>query len=97
MVSSTNQSNGVAASGLNGHVNGNQVNGNQVNGNQVSGKHVNGEIKYSHDYVNFDPSLKPKSYNIKGTDANSKVLFQNVMILDSTGRQPYHGDVYIEG
>ena len=92
MVSSTNQSNGVAASGLNGHVNGNHVNGNQVNG-----KHVNGEIKYSHDYVNFDPSLKPKSYNIKGTDANSKVLFQNVMILDSTGRQPYHGDVYIEG
>ena len=50
-----------------------------------------------HDHVHFDPSLQPKKYNIKGTDANSKVLFRDVNILDSTGRDPFRGDVYIEG
>jgi imidazolonepropionase-like amidohydrolase len=32
-----------------------------------------------------------------GTRAESKVLFLDVNILDSTGREPYHGDVLIEG
>jgi len=50
-----------------------------------------------HESVHFDPSLQPKKYHIKGTDADSKVLFRNVNILDSTGRDPFKGDVYIEG
>ncbi len=52
---------------------------------------------YPHDYVQFDPSLKPKDYQIKGTDANSRILFRDVNIIDSTGRGPSKGDVYIEG
>lgn len=47
--------------------------------------------------VQFHPSLKPKSYHIKGTDPNSKILFRNVSIFDSTGRDPYMGDVLVEG
>jgi len=50
-----------------------------------------------HDDVHFDAKLKPKSYQIKGTKSDSKVLFVDVNILDSTGKDPYHGDVYIEG
>jgi hypothetical protein len=74
-----------------------------VNGHGIMpSSHINGDsdkssIKYPHDYVDWDPSLKPKSYQIKGTDPNSKVLFRDVSILDSTGREPYRGDVYIEG
>lgn len=47
--------------------------------------------------VHFDPSLQPKNYEIAGTDPNSKLLFLDVNILDSTGRLPYHGDVLVEG
>lgn len=50
-----------------------------------------------HDEVQFDPSLKPKSYQIKGTKPDSKILFLDVNILDSTGKDPYRGNVYIEG
>ena len=50
-----------------------------------------------HEQVHFDPSLKPKSYTIKGTDPNSKILFRDVNIIDSTGKAPFRGDVYIEG
>lgn len=50
-----------------------------------------------HELVNFDPSLKPKDYQIKGTDPSSKVLFLDVNIIDSTGADPFNGDVYIEG
>ena len=32
-----------------------------------------------------------------GTKSDSKILFTDVDILDSTGAEPYHGDVYIEG
>jgi predicted amidohydrolase YtcJ len=32
-----------------------------------------------------------------GTDSDSKILFLDVNILDSTGADPYRGDVYIEG
>jgi hypothetical protein len=64
---------------------------------RMNGDSDKSSIKYPHDSVNWDPSLKPKSYQIKGTDPNSKVLFRDVSILDSTGREPYRGDVYIEG
>ena len=47
--------------------------------------------------VHFDPSLQPKNYEIAGTDPNSKLLFLDVNILDSTGRLPYRGDVLVEG
>ena len=53
--------------------------------------------KFPHDAVRFDPSLKPKNYQIKGTSPDSKILFQDVNILDSTGREPYRGDVFIQG
>ena len=62
---------------------------------------VNGTSKVDtmnpHELVKFDPSLKPKYYQMKGTDSNSKILFLDVNIIDSTGRDPYQGDVYIEG
>lgn len=47
--------------------------------------------------LNFDQALQPKQYNILGTHSESKILFLDVNILDSTGREPYHGDVLIEG
>ena len=49
------------------------------------------------DAVKFDPSLQPKPYEIEGTDPNSRILFLDVEILDSTGKLPYRGDVLIEG
>ena len=81
---------------------GNMVNG--INGHAEEGKifskvpmHGKVDAMNPHDQVHFDPSLKPKSYEMKGTDPNSKVLFRDVNILDSTGREPFKGDVYIEG
>lgn len=50
-----------------------------------------------HDLVQFDKSLTPKSYEIKGTKSDSKILILDVNIIDSTGNDPFHGDVYIEG
>jgi len=47
--------------------------------------------------VIFDKSLQPKNYEILGTHPDSKILFTDVNILDSTGRDPYRGDVLIEG
>lgn len=68
---------------------------------------MNGEMKpngfessrktFPHEDVHFDPSLRPKNYQIKGTSPDSKILFQDVNILDSTGKEPYRGDVFIEG
>ncbi|KAJ8060597.1 hypothetical protein OCU04_010908 [Sclerotinia nivalis] len=49
------------------------------------------------DSLNFHPSLLPAPYSILGTPFTSKILFLNVNILDSTGRDPYPGDVLIEG
>lgn len=49
------------------------------------------------DALNFDKNLQPKTYELFGTHAESKILFLDVNILDSTGKDPYHGDVYIEG
>ena len=41
--------------------------------------------------------LQPKNYEIAGTHPDSRILFRNVKILDSTGREPYPGDVLIKG
>ncbi|KAK0324000.1 hypothetical protein LTR82_005121 [Friedmanniomyces endolithicus] len=71
----------------------NGVNGHKVNGDDGGQT----QHMYPHDYVRFDPSLKPKDYQIKGTDVYSKILFRDVYIIDSTGREPFKGDVYIEG
>ncbi|KAK6384033.1 hypothetical protein LTR65_009883 [Meristemomyces frigidus] len=49
------------------------------------------------DAVKFDDNLQPRKYDIFGTHPESKILFLDVNILDSTGREPYHGDVLIEG
>jgi hypothetical protein len=49
------------------------------------------------DAIKFDASLQPKNYHILGTHPESKILFTDVNILDSTGRDPYRGDVLIEG
>ena len=49
------------------------------------------------DQVEWDASLQPKGYDIQGTHPDSKILFLNVNILDSTGREPYLGDVLVEG
>lgn len=59
----------------------------------------NGDCRHvsSHESVHFDTCLKPKSYHMKGTNPDSKILFRNVRILDSTGREPFLGDVYIQG
>jgi hypothetical protein len=75
----------AAINGVNGHTN-------ELNGEQPKIDTMN-----PHDQVHFDPSLKPKNYSIKGTDPNSKVLFRDVNIIDSTGADPFKGDVYIEG
>nr|OQO21856.1 hypothetical protein B0A51_09342 [Rachicladosporium sp. CCFEE 5018] len=49
------------------------------------------------DAVHFADNLQPKRYEIFGTHDQSKILFLDVNILDSTVREPYHGDVLIEG
>ena len=49
------------------------------------------------DAIKFDKSLQPKKYELLGTHPESKILFTNVNILDSTGHDPYPGDVLIEG
>lgn len=49
------------------------------------------------DGINFDTNLQPKRYSILGTHPESRIIFLNVNILDSTGRDPYRGDVLIEG
>ena len=49
------------------------------------------------DAIKFDANLQPKNYEIAGTHPDSKILFLDVNILDSTGKEPYNGDVLIEG
>lgn len=49
------------------------------------------------DAVQFAASLQPAKYSIFGTHEKSKILFLDVQILDSTGAEPYSGDVLIEG
>ena len=53
----------------------------------------NGHSKHetpSHESLRFDSSLQPRSYHIKGTSNDSKIVFRN-------GREPFRGDVLIEG
>lgn len=85
MAPSAVNEHGVMTNGINGH-------GDGANG--ASGKI---DTMNPHDSVHFDESLKPKNYQMKGTDPNSKVLFRDVNIIDSTGADPFKGDVYIEG
>ncbi|TGO91756.1 hypothetical protein BPOR_0019g00160 [Botrytis porri] len=47
--------------------------------------------------LNFHSSLLPTPYSILGTSPTSKLLFINDTILDSTGRDPFPGDVLICG
>jgi hypothetical protein len=47
--------------------------------------------------INFDANLQPKEYHILGTHSESRILFSDVSILDSTGQHPFIGDVLIEG
>jgi hypothetical protein len=47
--------------------------------------------------LNWADNLQPQKYEIFGTHEESKILFLNVSILDSTGREPFRGDVLIEG
>ena len=49
------------------------------------------------DEIKFNDAVKYPKYEILGTDPESKILFLDVSILDCTGRDPYKGDVYIEG
>jgi hypothetical protein len=49
------------------------------------------------DAIDFASNLRPKTYNILGTHPDSRILFTDVNILDSTGRELYRGDVLIEG
>ena len=59
-------------------------------------KLANGNVK-TIDEIKFNDAVKYPKYEILGTDAESKILFVDVSILDCTGREPYRGDVYIEG
>ncbi|KNB20422.1 hypothetical protein FOXG_17489 [Fusarium oxysporum f. sp. lycopersici 4287] len=47
--------------------------------------------------LKLDKKLQPKEYEIEGTHPESKILFKNVNIMESTGREPYTGDVLIRG
>lgn len=49
------------------------------------------------DEISFDANLQPKKYDILGTHPESRILFLDVNILDSTGNEPFQGDVLIEG
>lgn len=81
MAPSAVDSRGMMVNGMNGHSNGDHGTGGKV------------DTMNPHDCVQWDPSLKPKNYTIKGTDPDSKVLFRDVNILDSTGADPFKGDV----
>ncbi|GAM42104.1 hypothetical protein TCE0_043f15770 [Talaromyces pinophilus] len=52
---------------------------------------------YPHDHLHFDPKLKPKPHKVAGTSPDWKTLFLDVNIIDSTGREPYRGDVLVLG
>ncbi|PQE16332.1 hypothetical protein CJF32_00006231 [Rutstroemia sp. NJR-2017a WRK4] len=47
--------------------------------------------------IHFPSHLQPPSYSILGTPLSSQIFFLGVQILDSTGRDPYAGDVLITG
>lgn len=47
--------------------------------------------------IKWNEKLQPPNYEIFGTHPESKILFLDVNILDSTGREPFRGDVLIKG
>ncbi|KAI1322681.1 isoaspartyl dipeptidase-like protein [Xylariaceae sp. FL0255] len=47
--------------------------------------------------LHWDESLQPHKYEIFGTHPESMILFLDVNIVDSTGTNPYRGDVLIVG
>jgi hypothetical protein len=47
--------------------------------------------------IEWDKALQPKSYSIFGTYSELRILFLDVNILDSAGKEPFRGDVLIEG
>jgi hypothetical protein len=47
--------------------------------------------------LKLDPNLAPTTYHIEGINPNSKIFFIGVNIIDSTGKEPFHGNVLIEG
>lgn len=49
------------------------------------------------DNLKLDPNLQPARYEIAGTNSQSRILITDANILDSTGREPYRGDVLIQG
>jgi hypothetical protein len=49
------------------------------------------------DNLAFDPKLQPREYQIAETSPSSKILIHDVNIFDTTGREPYRGDVLIIG
>ncbi|KAI1868208.1 hypothetical protein JX265_007031 [Neoarthrinium moseri] len=49
------------------------------------------------DELQWSTSLMRNEHEIYGTHPESRILFLNVNILDSTGALPYRGDVFIEG
>jgi hypothetical protein len=49
------------------------------------------------DQLDFDSNLQPVNYEISGTHSSSKILILDVEILESTGREPYRGDVLVAG
>jgi hypothetical protein len=49
------------------------------------------------DNLKLDPELQPTTYQMAGTNSQSKILITDARILDSTGREPYRGDVLIQG
>lgn len=49
------------------------------------------------DAVRFADNLQPPEYTIFGANEESRILFLDVRILDSTGTEPYRGDVLIKG
>ena len=49
------------------------------------------------DAVKFADNLQPTEYKIFGTNEESRILFLDVNIIDSTGAEPYRGDVLIKG
>ena len=49
------------------------------------------------DLTKLDDRVVIPRREMAGTDPNSKILFQDVNILDSTGREPFRGDVLVVG
>ncbi len=49
------------------------------------------------DLTKPDPRIVVPKREMAGTDPDSKILFKDVRILDSTGKEPYSGDVLVVG